>query len=55
MADMRFSRFLGDLRGRALWVVFGCLICQLGLGFGYVYAPLLKEISSDLGWTRANA
>ena len=53
MAGMRFSRFLGDLRGRALWVVFGCLICQLGLGFGYVYAPLLKEISSDLGWTRA--
>lgn len=44
---------LGDIRGRALWVVLGCLICQVGLGYGYVYGPLLKDITGDLGWTRA--
>jgi MFS family permease len=43
---------LGDLRGRGIWVVFGCLVCQLGLGFGYTYSPLLTDITEDLGWTR---
>jgi MFS family permease len=43
---------LGDLRGRGLWVVLGCLVCQLGLGFGYIYSPLLTDITEDLGWTR---
>ena len=42
----------GDLRGRALAVVIGCLICQIGLGFGYVLAPLAGEIIADMGWTR---
>jgi MFS family permease len=44
---------LGDLRGRALLVVFGCLICQLGLGFGYAISPLAPDILAELGWTRA--
>ena len=44
---------LGDLRGRALWVVLGCLICQLGLGFGYAIAPLAPDILAEFGWTRA--
>jgi len=44
---------LGDLRGRALWVVFGCLICQLGLGFGYAISPLASDILAEFGWTRA--
>jgi MFS family permease len=46
-------RFLGDIRGRAAWVVLGCLICQLGLGFGYVLGPLAGDILSEFGWTRA--
>jgi predicted MFS family arabinose efflux permease len=44
---------LGDLHGRALWVVLGCLVCQLGLGLGYVYGPLLQDITTDLGLSRA--
>jgi predicted MFS family arabinose efflux permease len=46
------SRFR-DLRGRTLWVLFGCLVCQLGLGFGYLTAPLLKDITADLEIPRA--
>ncbi len=49
----RARELLGDLHGRALWVVFGCLVCQLGLGLGYVYGPLLEDITSDLGLSRA--
>jgi predicted MFS family arabinose efflux permease len=45
--------FFGDLRGPALWVVLGCLVCQLGLGLGYVFSPLLKPISEELGLSRA--
>jgi len=33
--------------------VLGCLICQLGLGFGYVLGPLAGDILSEFGWTRA--
>jgi MFS family permease len=44
--------FLGDLRGRALLVVIGCLICQLGLGFTYVSRPLAALIMDDLGLSR---
>jgi predicted MFS family arabinose efflux permease len=49
----RALELLGDLHGRALWVVFGCLVCQLGLGLGYVYGPLLQDITTDLGLSRA--
>ncbi len=44
--------FLGDLRGRAAAVVLGCLICQLALGYGYVFSPLASMILADFGWTR---
>ncbi len=43
----------GELRGRTLWVVLGCLACQLALGFGYVYSTLLKAITEDLELSRA--
>ena len=43
----------GDLRGRALWVVLGCLVCQLGLGFGYAVGPLAGDIIRELGFSRA--
>jgi MFS family permease len=44
---------VGDLRGRAFWVVLGCLVCQMGLGFGYVFTPLAGEIIAEFDWTRA--
>jgi predicted MFS family arabinose efflux permease len=45
--------FLGDIRGRALWVVLGCLVCQIGLGFGYADGALAPAMLEDLGFTRA--
>ena len=45
--------FVGDIRGRAAWVVLGCLVCQFGLGFGYILGPLAGDILSEFGWTRA--
>jgi MFS family permease len=47
------GELFGDLRGRAFWVVLGCLICQLGLGFGYAISPLAPDILAEFGWTRA--
>lgn len=43
---------LGDIRGRER-IVLGCFLCQLGLGFTYLFSPLLREVTADLGWTRA--
>ena len=45
-------RWLGDLRGRAALVVLGCLICQLALGYGYVFPALAPMILPEFGWTR---
>jgi MFS family permease len=47
------TRWLGDIRGRGLGVVLGCLVCQMGLGFGYVFGPLAPDILAEFGWTRA--
>jgi sugar phosphate permease len=33
-------------------VLLGCLICQMGLGFSYVFTTFLKPIVAELGWTR---
>jgi predicted MFS family arabinose efflux permease len=44
--------FLGDIRGRGAAVVLGCLICQLALGYGYVFPPLAAMIIPDFEWTR---
>ncbi|HZO08159.1 MAG TPA: MFS transporter [Myxococcota bacterium] len=46
-------RWPDDLRGRALWVVVGCLVCQMGLGYGYVFGPLAKPLLDEFGWSRA--
>jgi MFS family permease len=44
----------GDLlRGRILLVVVGGLICQFGLGYGYAWSHVLRDITAELGWTRA--
>jgi MFS family permease len=32
--------------------VLACLICQMGLGFGYVFGPLARDIIGELEWTR---
>ena len=45
-------KWLGDVRGRALLVVVGAFACQMGLGFTYMYGPLLPEVTTDLGWSR---
>lgn len=42
-----------DPGGRALWVVLGCLVCQMGLGFGYAWGALAPEILEERGWSRA--
>jgi cyanate permease len=46
------SETVGDLRGRALVVVIGCMVCQMGLGFGYIFGPLAKDVIGEFGWTR---
>ena len=47
------ASLFGDLRGRALLVVAGCLACQMGLGFGYAWGAIAPEMLADLGWSRA--
>lgn len=42
-----------ELRGRALWVVIGCLVCQMGLGLTYVKSGLSADLIEALGMTRA--
>ena len=42
-----------ELRGRALWVVVACAICQLGLGFGYGMGAVAADILEEFGWSRA--
>lgn len=32
--------------------MLACLICQMGLGFGYVFGPLARDIIGELEWTR---
>ncbi|MEM7412726.1 MAG: MFS transporter [Myxococcota bacterium] len=46
---MSFAEF----RGRAFWVVLGCFVCQMGLGFGYGMTALAPALVEDLGWSRA--
>jgi MFS family permease len=43
-----------ELRGRALWVVLGCTVCQMGLGFGYAIGALAPQILAELGWSRGS-
>ena len=50
---MQRVRLLADIPPRGRWVLFGCLVCQMGLGASYVFGPMLKSIVADLGWSRA--
>jgi len=42
-----------ELRGRALWVVLGCLVCQMGLGLTYVTRGFSADLIESLQLTRA--
>jgi MFS family permease len=42
-----------ELRGRVLWVVVGCALVQLGVGYGYVGGPLAPFLEDEFGWSRA--
>ncbi len=37
---------------RAL-VVAACFVCQLGLGYTYLFSAVMPEATAELGWTRA--
>lgn len=37
---------------RIALVVLGGLICQFGLGYGYAYGHIQKDITEELGWSR---
>jgi sugar phosphate permease len=39
-------------RQAAFWVLLGCVVCQMGLGFSYVFTTFLKPIVAEFGWTR---
>ncbi len=43
---------IGDVRGRAFWVVVGCLVVQMGLGYGYALGALAPYVLPEFGWTR---
>ncbi|MFK7897676.1 MAG: MFS transporter [Myxococcota bacterium] len=47
-----FAAARSEFRGRTLWVVLGCLICQMGLGLTYVSRGLSVEIIEALELTR---
>ncbi len=34
-------------------VVAACFVCQLGLGYTYLFSAVLPEATAELGWTRA--
>ena len=34
------------------FVLFGCFVCQMGLGLAYVFPVVLKDIVSEFGWSR---
>ncbi|MFP6608638.1 MAG: MFS transporter [Deltaproteobacteria bacterium] len=38
---------------RTLTVLIGCFVCQMGIGTGYAFSPLLKHIAADFEWSRA--
>ena len=43
---------LSSWKGPAGALVLGGLICQMGVGFGYVLGSLAGDIIGELGWTR---
>jgi len=52
LAGLRRRLAGSELRGRALWVVIGCLVCQMGLGLTYVKSGLSTDLIEALHLTR---
>ena len=50
--ERRLSGMRRRAASRAVWVLVGCVVCQMGLGFSYVFTTFLKPIVAELGWTR---
>ena len=42
----------GEITGRSLLLVLGCLACQMGAGYFYATRALAPDVIDDLGWTR---
>lgn len=42
-----------DFSGRALVVLLGCTVCQMGAGLFYATQALAPDVIGELGWTRA--
>lgn len=44
---------VSELRGKGLWVLLGCLICQMGLGLAYIRTGMAAYLIEGLSLTRA--
>ena len=44
----------GELSGRSILVMFGCLIAQMGVAYGYAFPVLAQDILADTGWSRSD-
>jgi sugar phosphate permease len=53
MTTSRWQESISELRGQALWVALGCLICQMGLGLTYIRTGLAVDLIEGLSLTRA--
>ena len=51
-AEVSLRGAFAEFKGRAIWVVLGCLICQMGLGFTYIRTGLSIELVEGLSLTR---
>ena len=40
------------LTPQIVWLVLGCMVCQMGAGFFYASRALAPDVIADLGWTR---
>ena len=39
-------------RAHPVWLVLGCLLCQMGAGFFFASRTLAGDVTQELGWTR---
>lgn len=49
---MKASAASSRSANRALLIVLGCMLCQMGAGFFYASRALSAEVVAELGWTR---
>ena len=51
--DGFWASLQAELSARSILVMFGCLIAQMGLAYGYAFPVLAQDILSETGWTRS--